>query len=554
MRILIITIGTLFWLLHSPFLMAKNVVVEASVTAIDGSIAPFNKLVGGDTVFLKAGKRDYLFIRNFSGTALNPVLFVNQGGIVIIDTDHYFGITVQNCKYFRISGTGDTDHFYGFEIRRVANGTGVGIGNLSTNFELDHVSIRNVPIAAIYAKTDPDCSNNATREKFTQYSSIVHDNYIENAGNEGLYIGSTKYLGQTVNCNGRDTLLMPSVLIGVKIYNNIIKYPGWDGIQISSASQDCQVFNNIILYDSQAEYPNQMSGIMLGGGSKCDCYNNYISDGKGGGIENHGFGGNSIYNNIIVNAGIGFAPNEPLKLKHGIYISDTSTLPETSYYLQNNTIIHPKSDGIRFSSSKSTNNLISSNVIIDPGNFDYYEQGNTQFKGKDSYVMLTDKNIRIQVKNNYFSRTIHGTGMAADFSLMKDSPLIDAGFQEQPYIAFDFKFHPRTANNPPDIGAYEYNSMVNTTELKSDPKLPVAFPNPAKVELTIKFNVPTISDVTLTIYNLSGEQLVVKKQSNLLAGTYSTKVDVQGLEPGIYLYSVRTSEQLVSGKFLKSYQ
>jgi hypothetical protein len=103
-----------------------------------------------------------------------------------------------------------------------------------------------------------------------------------------LYIGNSKYFGQVVNCNGVDTLLLPSLLNGVKIYNNIISYSGWDGIQVSSASSNCQIYDNLIMFDSQDEYFAQMSGILLGGGSKCDCFNNYITDGKGNGIESHG--------------------------------------------------------------------------------------------------------------------------------------------------------------------------------------------------------------------------------------------------------------------------
>ena len=541
------------WGFNQGALFAVGFTVDTHTTLVDGNIPPYNKLMPGDTLNILSGTRDYLLIRNFQGNSSKPVVFINKGGVVTIDTDHYFGISIQNCSFFRMTGSGELADFYGIEIKRVVNGAGIGIGALSSDYEVDHVSIKDVSIAGLFAKTDPDCSLNSTRGKFTQFNTLIHDNYIENAGNEGMYIGSTKYFGQTISCNGKDTLLMPSLLDGVKIYNNTIKYSGWDGIQVSSAYRNCKVYDNLILFDSQAEYSNQMSGIMLGGGSCCDCYNNYISDGKGGGIENHGLGGNSIFNNIIVNAGITYAPNEATatKFKHGIFVSDNSVLPSKSFYIENNTIIHPKSDGIRFSSVLSKNNLISSNVIINPGNFDLYQNGNTSFKGMDAYVMITDKSASLQLKNNYFARNSLNAGMDTDYSLLTNSPLIDTGYAGQPRIAFDFKYHPRNTDNPPDIGAYEYTSMAEIIPIPANQLLPLAYPNPVHSELIIKFLISKKSDVILCIYNLAGMQISAKAQTGLMEGTYSSKIDVQNLTSGIYLYSIKTNERVISGKFVK---
>ncbi len=542
-----------FLLMQNGLLLASSIVVDSSTSLIDGSQQPYNKLIPGDTIYLKAGPRDYLLIRNFQGNASKPFVFINKGGVVTIDTNHTYGISIQNCRYFRFTGTGVQANFYGIEVKRVANGSGLGIGGMSSDFEIDHVSIRDVPIGGLYAKTDPDCNLNTTREKFTQFNTIIHDNYIENAGNEGMYVGSTKYSGQIVKCNGKDTLLMPSLLDGVKVYNNIIKYSGWDGIQVSSAYKSCQVYDNIVLFDSQAEYVNQMSGIILGGGSDCDCYNNYIADGKGDGIENHGLGGKKIFNNIIVNAGITYAPNETgtTKMKHGIFVSDISALPDRSFYIINNTIINPKSDGIRFANAKSKNNLISSNVIISPGNFDTYEFGNTQFKGVDSYIMIPDKSTSILLKNNYLARNALNSGLDFDYSLLKNSPLINGGYAGQPFISFDFKYHPRTSDNPPDIGAYEYYNLLDVSKPLKDQTLPIAYPNPVKLELIVKFMIDAKSDVTISLYNLVGRQMMVKEQFGVIPGTYSTKIDVQDLSPGLYLYSVKTINKIESGKFIK---
>ena len=532
----------------------QRIIVNIATTLVDATIPPYNQILPGDTLFFQAGTRDYLLIRNFHGETGNPVVFMNLNDIVIVDTDHHFGISMQNCRFIKFTGTGTINNFYGFMIQRVRDGGGIGIGNLSSDVEIDHVYIENVPIGGIYAKTDPDCSFTSTRENFTQYNTIIHDNYIVGAGNEGMYIGSSKYSGQVVNCGGVDTLLFPSLLNGVKIYSNIINYSGWDGIQVSSASNNCQVYDNLIMYDSQAEQYQQMSGILLGGGSKCDCYNNYIAEGKGDGIENHGLGGSRIFNNIIVNAGKTFQPSDSSQMKHGIFVSDVSVQPDSSFYILFNDIINPKSDGIRFSSIKSRNNLVASNVIINPGNFDFYEHGNTGYTGMDAYVMITDTSADVALKNNYFARTPDSAGFSAtNYSLQPGSPLIDAACDITRNINFDFYHHLRPYGNRYDIGAFEYNpaySGISKQELATKIIVPL-FPNPVKSEFTIRYQNESRSDVVLLVYNLQGIKLFQQSNKQVPAGKHTITENVESLPEGIYLFILRIGNNDHSGRFVK---
>ncbi|MEI7662605.1 MAG: choice-of-anchor Q domain-containing protein [Bacteroidota bacterium] len=532
----------------------QRITVNSTTTLVDATAAPFNQITGGDTLFFETGAREYLLIRNFCGEPGNPVVFINLGGVVLINTDHHFGISMVNCRFIKFTGTGSADNFYGFMIRRVTSGTGIGIGNMSTDVEIDHFSLKNIPIAGIYAKTDPDCSFTNTREKFTQYNTFIHDNYIEGVGNEGLYVGSTKFSGQVVNCNGVDTLLFPALLNGVKIYNNIISYSGWDGIQVSSASANCQVYDNLILYDSQAEEPSQMSGIMLGGASKCDCFNNYIADGKGDGIESHGLGGYRIFNNIIVNAGKSYLPGDTGKMKHGIFVTDISVQQDSSFYILFNDIINPKSDGIRFSSTLSRNNLIASNVIINPGNYDYYENGQNRYSGIDSYVMITDTSADVALKNNYFARNPDSAGYSPEsFALLPGSPLIDAAYADSRGVGFDFYHHTRPYGIACDIGAHEFNPAylgisAGRTGIKSPMSL---YPNPVADSFSLKFRVSAPSEVKLDIYNLSGDHTGHLNWGMKTAGTHIERILVDNYTDGIYLIILRIGNQSHSGRFIK---
>jgi hypothetical protein len=536
------------------FAQSTSISVDTLTNLIDANSAPFNQVQAGDTILFEPGRRDYILIRNFYGEPGSPIIFMNKNGVVTVNGNYPTGISIRNCRFIRLTGTGDEANFYGYKITGIPNGSGIGAGYLSSDFEIDHVSIENTKIAGIYAKTDPDCSLTPIRDNFTQFNTIIHDNYIANSGNEGMYIGSTKYFGQHVTCNGKDTLLMPGLLKGVRIYSNIIKYSGWDGIQVSSASSDCQVYDNLVMYDSQAEQPSQMSGIMLGGGSKCDCYNNYISSGKGCGIESHGLGGYRIFNNIIVDAGRSFKPFDTTQMKYGIYITDISVQADSAFYILHNDIINPKSDGIRFTSVLSKGSLISSNVIINPGTYDYYEHIHTSFTGKDSYVMLPDKASAVMITNNFFARNADSAGFnGVSFTLKEGSPLIDAAYPDTKRIYFDANRNPRIYGSAPDIGAYEFNPVyVNTFSPARNLVLKSAvFPNPVKTRLNIRYKCESQSGVTLNIYDLQGKRIIGKSQYSEYGNEHEIIVNVSNLPPGVYLYQLHSGNQLLNGKFIK---
>jgi parallel beta-helix repeat protein len=551
--------GYLFFLLLAllinPYAVEaqKKYVIDSKVTVVDARISPFDKVIPGDTLFLAPGPRQPLLIYSFRGEKGNPVVFMNFNGKVTFDTDHYFAISLHDCQHIRLSGEGDPDHFYGIQINRVSNGAGIGIGSLSTDYEIDHISIENVKTAGIFAKTDPDCSLASVRGRFLQSNTIIRDNYIANAGVEGLYVGSTQYFGQRVSCNGKDTLLMPNLLEGVSIYNNIVKNSGWDGIQISSASGNCRIYNNTILYDSQAGISGQMAGILIGGGSRCDCYNNFISNGNGNGIEIHGTGGFRVFNNIILKAGRSFFPDDLNIPKHGIFVTDVSAMADSTFTILFNHIIDPKSDGIRFQSQKSKKNLIVSNLIINPGNYDFYEQGNFWYKGKDAYVFIPNPATEVTIKNNFMARNLTDARLNEnDYTPLEGSPLIDAGFPDNARVDFDFRYHPRPMGLNSDVGAFETDFQTRLMlNLRSWPdEGPLIYPNPARSHITVDYPSDGIHQPVLLIYDKTGRPLVNEVLRQETPGLYSIKLDIRTLTTGIYLYSLTTKLKTFSGKLI----
>jgi hypothetical protein len=543
----ILTIALLLSAGYSAF--AAHFIVAPSVTWIDGAMSPYKNLKPGDTLLFQGGQKQYLGIKNLTGSFERPIIMMNVAGAVTFNTDWYYGIALRNCKYVRLTGTGDKNIFYGFQIHKVKNGMGLSVEGLSSFVELDHIYIDSVPIGGIYAKTDPDCSFTSTRDKFTQYNTIIHDCYIAHTGDEGMYIGSSFYLGKTITCNGKDTLVYPSLLSGVKIYNNIVKYTGWDGIQVGSASTNCQIYNNLVMFDSQAGVWGQMSGIIVNVGSQCDVYNNYIYKGKGDGVENLGLGDYRIFNNVIYGAGTGYTGGP----KYGIYVNDNSARSGSAFSIVFNNIINPLTNGVKFASLCTQNNLIASNAIISPG------------AGSNGYIVVGNP-ANVLLKNNYTSMNISSAGFVdTTYRIGPGSPLVDAGYTDPRRVCFDYFYHRRPYGVKFDIGIYEYSPAYTKGDVPSftpDTSVarerterfdvdPVSFPNPVHTTLNISYVLDTISDVELSVYDIRGTSIYNDQKHDLPAGEQLLTVNADLFPAGVDLFTLRSGRKVYTGKFYK---
>ncbi len=431
-------------------------IISLTQSYVDGSKM---NIQPGDSICIEAGERKSLKFFNFNGSASNYIVFKNSGGEVIVKNDNMpYGISIENSSYFRFTGTGSSDIKYGIRILGTKSGaSGLGVGNLSTNFEIDHLEIANTGFAGIFSKTDPVCDLSKNRGNFTQYQSIYHDNYIHNTGGEGMYIGYSFYSGKSITCDGVPTMLYPCDLKGVRIYNNVIDSAGWDGIQVGCATEDCEIYNNTVTNYGVAGVPAQHTGIQIGGGTTGLCYNNKIVNGSGDGIAVFGLGNNDVFNNLIVNAGYNYYPNDSTKRIYGIFCDDRDPIPGRYFNFYNNTIVNSKSDGIRFMSVLSKNNLFYNNIIIHPGSLLSY----SRIPKQTPYINIGSKTgIEAILANNYFykdaSNILFVDTLNGDFRLRANSPAIDAGFDmSSKGLSFDIDNLPRPSGNGYDIGAFE---------------------------------------------------------------------------------------------------
>lgn len=494
--------------------------VGIQVNVVDGQLAPFNNIRPGDTLIIEKGIRPFLIFKNINGVDSLPVIIINGQGVVEINSDHYFGISIRMCKHIRLTGTGYQNEKYGIKIFN-RKGSGLSIGDFSSFFETDHIEIGHSEFSGIVAKTEPYCGFD--RNMFLQERTIIHDCYIHHSGTEGMYIGSTFYNGQTINCNGASSTVYPPLLRDVFVYNNLVEFSGWDGIQVSSAI-NANIFNNTVRYDSQKLEYYQMTGIALGGGSTGMIYNNRISDGEGIGIFTNGLGEIYIYNNEILRPG---KSRLPASQRYGMFIDDKNSISGMNFFIYNNLILHPPTTGIYFNCTDYHKNEIFNNVIfINPeyGNVPEYIRCN----GKEA--LISHNFLSNHPENGKFQNYHQDNFLPEEGSL-----LIDAGKEiPAPSIKTDINGYQRQQGNRVDLGPNEssHSSNINvTTETQSD----WVYPNPGRKneKTTIVFNNPQDGWITFRLLDFTGKVIRKISEEYYSKGLQYKIIDNQILDGGI---------------------
>jgi hypothetical protein len=414
-------------------------IVPATANVIDGKALG---LKPGAVIGLNAAyKYKNLLFRNIVGTATQPIIIKNCGGTAnIYASGLSYGIKTEKSKYFRITG-GNVSKSYGIRVN--GGHIGVTLDKLSTNFEVDHVQVSKVGFAGVMAKTDPSCDNATIRGNFVMRDISFHDNYVFDTGGEGFYVGNSFYeTGAKTSCGSR----LPHEIHNVKIYNNIVKNSGWEGIQLGCATVGAQVYGNSVENYGLVNRAAQNNGVQIGAGTGGTFYNNFIKNGTGNGLIVMGIGDNVIHNNVIVGAG-----------GYGIFCDERYT-PGPGFKFLNNTIVNPKLDGIRLYADLVPMNVIMNNIIVNPGSYSTYRYPRT---GSDAYVYKLSSKVKVQMYNNYFTRSITAVKFvnagAFNYRLASGSPAINKGKSISTYnIRNDFYKQLRLQGSAYDIGASEY--------------------------------------------------------------------------------------------------
>ena len=105
---------------------------------------------------------------------------------------------------------------------------------------------------------------------------------------------------------------------------------------------------------------------------------------------------------------------------------------------------------------------------------------------------------------------------------------------------------PTTDTKTQGIGKVVHHDFEETTQVLITQLMPV----PVKDYLRINFEVPTIQQVQLAVYDLTG-RLLTQSTFEAAKGSNESSLNVADLPNGMYLLSLQTADQTVSERFVK---
>ncbi|GHB49768.1 right-handed parallel beta-helix repeat-containing protein [Mongoliitalea lutea] len=533
-----------FQLLVNNHAFSKTIVIspteDQTVIIENNQASPINP---GDTVYLTSGRYKQLLIRNINGSKESPIVITNKGGVVKISDGPNYGVSMRNSSYIIFEGSPSLEK--PIQIFNITNGNGISVEDRSSDITIRNIEINNVSKSGIMAKSDPTCNlNSPDRNNFKLENLIITNCLIFNTGDEGIYVGSAFYSGQRLNCNGQPITKLPHIIENVEISYNTIHSTGKDALQVSSTPVNCKVHNNRIYNDSVNEILNQMTGILIGGGCKCEIYNNLLADGKGSGIEILGKPGSLIFNNIIHNAGITFLPNLPPNNfpKHGIYVNNVLNEPDFHIHIFNNTIINTKTNGITLDSKLNTPSAIKNNIIINPGAFPLTRNRSFIFSNFDQKSVTLLSNLLTLSENDLFDNL-------SEFMFYPaiNSPQINSGTNID-FFSFDFDFYNklRPKNGKIDIGAVEFQEDVIISRENLHIKI---FPNPTSDFTSIEIEQSEENPIEIEIINSLGQS--IRGPFYFKDSFVNYTINIQDLRGGIYIILVKSQHGKTSKVLIK---
>ncbi|WP_346320654.1 PKD domain-containing protein [Chitinophaga sp. YIM B06452] len=491
----------------------------------------------GDTVCIKAGEFSYIQFFNFTGSADKPIVFINCGGQVKAGNGGNYGIIFNNVKYFKLTGSGSGDK-YGFRVDGVSKkiNTGVAVGKGCTDYEVERVEITGSE-AGLMAKVNPDCDPANQYPNFAIRNVKLHDLYIHDVIGEGMYIGNTAPNGTPTDCNGTTVDLLPPRIYNLKIYNVITENTGWDGIQVASAPENVEIYNNSVYNYGTVNKGSQQAGIILGGESNGRVYNNKVIKGTGNAIEIFGVGLCYVYNNIISDGGF----DGTTEGQDAFFVDDRPTKYNNKplqVYIFNNTVVNSKRDAIRILNSFGTigtGNLLYNNLVINAGSVAQY--------GDRGYINI-QSGINYTSANNITGANINGYGFvnptAKDFHLGTGSSAIDKGRDLSAYFNGDYDGQPRPQGTAYDVGADEFTAGAQVN------KIPVAS---AGNDLTVTLPASTTTldgsssyDPDGTISSFTWKQVSGPKNATITNGS-TNKPAISNLDmTGSYVFKLTVKD------------
>jgi hypothetical protein len=381
----------------------------------------------GDIINLK-GTFKSVQVVNTNGTASAPITIRNLAGTTVNIGDPVWNggsygcaFVLWNCHYIKFGGQSGTTSVMinGSTQAAKASYYDLQVGNKSDNIEISNLTIQNGG-NGIVAKTDPVKADAATVYPNTTLQNLsIHDLVIKNTTNEAMYIGHTAtywdltsnvpYYGAPSGFAAGHQYVQPVIWRGVKIYNNLVKDIGLDGIQTAAVDQ-LEVYKNEVTNWSMKKDYSHNGGILIGGRTtNTNTHDNYVHDGWGELCQFYGSGANGsrhIFTNNL------FRNNQ----LDGVSMRGNENAVVT---FSNNTVAYTKGNCVRINgyAGQTAANIMNSNALIAPhygvgtiytSYYIYVENNAKATEGTGAYVnkkFLTSTAAGVDVLNYYFPLT-----------------------------------------------------------------------------------------------------------------------------------------------------
>ena len=93
-------------------------------------------------------------------------------------------------------------------------------------------------------------------------------------------------------------------------------------------------------------------------------------------------------------------------------------------------------------------------------------------------------------------------------------------------------------------------AVKSIDELPNRYSLAQNYPNPFNPSTTIHFELPKESHVTMKVYNMLGQEVLVVLDEEKVAGRYDVRIDGSNLSSGVYFYSLHVGAFTETKKLL----
>jgi hypothetical protein len=314
---------------------ANEVIDFSKVTEKD-----FTKDYSGDTrpgykILMKGTFSGKVKITGLRGTAENPVHIINSGQVVItagMESSPYPFLWSTGNQYIIMDGKADPKIPYGFVIKNHPSKSGQAFfigGEFNRAFEVCGLNIigrqghaHGASAIQLQATYSERC--NASNWSFEYFHA--HHNKIEEATNEGFYIGYFT--------DHKDSVLRPYRLGEVLIYRNNITNSGRDGLQIASADI-FEVHDNYIDFSGKDGARNHNAAFSWNDGNiKGYCYRNTFKNASQAFAIFFGHTGKEayVYSNLLIQ---GEFPKTARTDCYNYAVADNTTQPVGLYFFNN---------------------------------------------------------------------------------------------------------------------------------------------------------------------------------------------------------------------------